>query len=151
MIPSSSTRSSAYCERSKEVRRMAEVYETQGTGTAADLPVERAAVGRTSSGSVDAVLRYLLPALVIVAFLAAWQFLPKLLSFSDIEFPNLTDTMKDLHDYWSDIGSALLVTIQDAIAGFLIGNLLAILGATSFVWFRSLERAFYPIAIIVQT
>jgi NitT/TauT family transport system permease protein len=130
---------------------MAEVYETQDTGPTAELPVEQLRIATGPNAAADAFARYLLPALVIVVFLGAWQFLPRLLGFSAIEFPNLTDTMKDLHDYWSDIGSALLVTIQDAIVGFLVGNILAILGATSFVWFRSLERAFYPIAVIVQT
>jgi NitT/TauT family transport system permease protein len=130
---------------------MADVYETRETGTLADLPVERAGATPRTGAVLDALSRYGLPALVILAFLAAWQFLPKALGFSAIELPNLTDTLSDLQVYWPDIGSSLLVTIQDAVLGFLIGNALAILGATAFVWFRTLERAFYPIAIIVQT
>jgi NitT/TauT family transport system permease protein len=37
------------------------------------------------------------------------------------------------------------------LAGFILGNLLAILGATAFSYSRTLERAFYPVAILVQT
>ena len=130
---------------------MADVIDTHGTGTVAELPVDRAKATTSPGVAIDTALRYLLPALVILVFLAAWQFVPKMLGFSSLELPTLTDTMADLRDYWSDIGSSLLVTVQDAIAGFLIGNLLAILGASAFVWFRNLERAFYPIAIIIQT
>lgn len=130
---------------------MADLYERTDTGTVADYPLEKPSLSRTSGNVLDNLSRFGLPALVILIFLLAWQFLPKALGFSAIELPTLTDTLTDLRDYWPDIGSALLVTIQDAVLGFLIGNLLAILGATAFVWFRTLERAFYPIAIIVQT
>jgi NitT/TauT family transport system permease protein len=41
--------------------------------------------------------------------------------------------------------------LQDALAGFLIGNLLAILGATAFSYSSNVERAFYPLAILIQT
>lgn len=130
---------------------MAEVQQSDDVALATEPPLAPAAQRRRSADTTDAVLRYALPVAVVVVFLVAWQVVPRLLGFRSIEFPTFTDTMGDLRDYWSVIGSALLITLQDAVAGFLIGNGLAILGATAFVWFRTLERAFYPIAIIVQT
>jgi NitT/TauT family transport system permease protein len=59
--------------------------------------------------------------------------------------------LQGLRDDWPDIGIALLVTFQDALAGFILGNLLAILGATVFAYSLNAERAFYPLAILVQT
>ena len=98
-----------------------------------------------------ALARYGLPVAVIIAFLAIWQFVPRALGVPSYELPNLSDTLTGLHDDWSDIGIALLVTVQDAVAGFVIGNLLAIIGATLFVSSRHIERAFYPLAILVQS
>lgn len=131
---------------------MADALPRDDTGTAADLPTERARLGRrVAVGAPDALGRYGLPLVVIVVFLALWQVVPPAVGLRSVEVPNLTATLTDLRDYWSEIGGSLLITVQDAILGFLIGNLLAILGATTFVWFRTLERAFYPVAILVQT
>lgn len=92
-----------------------------------------------------------LPAAVILVFLALWQFLPGLLKIPTYDLPNLSQTITGLRQDWADIGISLLVTLQDAFLGFLIGNLLAILGATMFAYSQNMERAFYPLAIVVQT
>jgi NitT/TauT family transport system permease protein len=131
---------------------MAEPLSSEESGTVAQLPVRRAGAARGgATPALDAAARYGLPLSVIAVFLVLWQVLPPALGLRSVEVPNLSATLTDLNDYWSSIGSALIITIQDAIVGFLIGNGLAILGATAFVWFRSLERAFYPVAILVQT
>lgn len=92
-----------------------------------------------------------LPAVVIMLFLAIWQFLPGILKIPTYDLPNFSQTITGLQQDWADIGISLLVTLQDAFLGFLIGNLLAILGATAFAYSQNMERAFYPLAIIVQT
>lgn len=92
-----------------------------------------------------------LPTVVIILFLAIWQFLPGILKIPTYDLPNLSQTITGLQQDWADIGISLLVTLQDAFLGFLIGNLLAILGATAFAYSQNMERAFYPLAIIVQT
>ena len=98
-----------------------------------------------------AVRRYTLSVLVILAFLVLWQVLPGALGLHKYELPNLSETFQGLRDDWSVIGTSMLITLQDAVAGFILGNGLAILGATVFVYSQSFERAFYPIAILVQT
>jgi NitT/TauT family transport system permease protein len=97
------------------------------------------------------LLRLILPAIVVAAFLAVWQWVPLALGIPTYELPNLGATLQGLHDDWPDLGNALMVTTQDAVAGFILGNLLAILGATLFVYSSNAERAFYPLAILVQT
>lgn len=92
-----------------------------------------------------------LPLLVVALFFAAWQWLPYFFGLHKYELPNLSDTLVGLHDDWPIIGTSLLITLQDAVAGFVLGNLLAVLGATLFVFSRNAERAFYPVAILVQT
>ncbi|MGH2447351.1 MAG: ABC transporter permease, partial [Chloroflexota bacterium] len=99
----------------------------------------------------NSVSRYLLPALVVAAFFLIWQFLPPALGIPTYELPNLSQTITGLQQDWSEIGVGILVTMQDALVGFLIGNGLAILGATTFAYSRTMERAFYPVAILVQT
>jgi len=99
----------------------------------------------------DIIMRVGLPLVVFAVFLACWQFLPVLFGIPTYELPNLTSTLSGLQQDWSDIGSALLVSLQDALAGFILGNLFAILGATVFAYSPTMERAFYPLAIVVQT
>ncbi|MDQ2744469.1 MAG: ABC transporter permease [Chloroflexota bacterium] len=127
---------------------MAESLDARdSTGTA--VPVEaRSGPGATNRSNVG---RYILPALVIVIFLAVWQVVPSALGIPTYELPNLSRTLQGLQQDWADIGTALLVTLQDAVVGFLLGNALAILGATIFAYSRNMERAFYPVAILVQT
>lgn len=88
---------------------------------------------------------------MVAVFLAIWQWLPPALNIPTYELPNLSTTLQGLQNNWPDLGNALLVTTQDALAGFIIGNALAILGATVFAYSANMERAFYPLAILVQT
>jgi NitT/TauT family transport system permease protein len=101
--------------------------------------------------NLDTILSYLLPTLVVAAFLLLWEYLPPALGIATYELPNLDTTLTGLQTDWSQIGTALLITVQDAVVGFVLGNGLAILGATLFAYSRNSERAFYPVAILVQT
>jgi NitT/TauT family transport system permease protein len=125
----------------------------------AEVPVEGPEPGRRSSVPTRSPLRqgwqtisrFILPICVVAVFLAIWQWLPPALNIPTYELPNLSTTLQGLQDNWPDLGNALLVTSQDALAGFIIGNTLAILGATIFAYSANMERAFYPIAILIQT
>jgi NitT/TauT family transport system permease protein len=97
------------------------------------------------------ISRFILPAFVVAVFLSIWQWVPPALNIPTYELPNLNTTLQGLQNNWADLGNALLVTTQDALAGFIIGNALAILGATIFAYSSNMERAFYPLAILVQT
>lgn len=122
--------------------------QVEGVLSSAPLGQSGPSRARTSG---DALMRLALPALVILVFLGIWQFVPLALNIPTYELPNLGATLQGLHDDWGDIGIALMITAQDALIGFIIGNALAILGATVFAYSANTERAFYPLAILVQT
>lgn len=130
---------------------MADTIETP-TEPETMIPVHvRRPVARGRRWGPSTLRRYGLPALVIVAFFVLWQVLPPLLGIPTYELPNFSATLSGLQQDWSDIGISLMVTMQDAVLGFILGNAFAILGATAFAYSTNTERAFYPIAILVQT
>jgi NitT/TauT family transport system permease protein len=124
-------------------------WQAEPVADAADISAASAATSRPRD--YGRVLQYLLPALVVLAFLFVWQFVPLWAGIPTYELPNLGATISGLQADWPDIGTGLLVTLQDAVVGFLIGNALAVLGATTFAYSVNMERAFYPVAILVQT
>jgi NitT/TauT family transport system permease protein len=98
----------------------------------------------------DRVLGVLLPAITIVALFAIWQGVVVFFHVSSFIFPRLDDTLASLRAHWPTIWSNLQITLQEAAIGFVIGNALAILGATLFVHSRWAERALYPVAVLIQ-
>jgi NitT/TauT family transport system permease protein len=52
---------------------------------------------------------------------------------------------------WSVLWQNLMPTALEALGGFLLGNLAAILIATVFVHSKSIEEAFFPIAVMINT
>jgi NitT/TauT family transport system permease protein len=96
-------------------------------------------------------LDILLPALAIVAIFVFWQGYVVAEKVPSFIFPRLDDTLNSLGANFGDILLSLETTLQEAVLGFVIGNLAAILGASIFVHSRPAERTFFPVAVIVQT
>lgn len=96
-------------------------------------------------------LRIVLPAIVLAALLFVWTFGPLWLHLHSYEIPTLPEDLGALGSNWGIIGPQLEVTIADALVGFLIGNLLAIVGAILFAESRIVEQSFLPVAILFQT
>jgi NitT/TauT family transport system permease protein len=129
---------------------MAEILESPAAlGT--ELPVAAPPPSGRSVPSFDFLSKYALPLVIFAVFLAIWQIAPHAFNIPTYELPDLWSTLTAVRDEWGDIGIALLVTLQDALVGFIIGNTLAILGATLFAYSSTSERAFYPLAIVIQT
>ena len=106
---------------------------------------------KSSSNLAEGVLRIVLPLLVIAGFLFLWQILPGIMGFQNYEFPPLSGDVQALIQQWGTIGPSLKVTIVDALVGFALGNLFAVIGAVLFVQSKYIEWSFYPLAIVVQT
>ncbi len=93
----------------------------------------------------------LLPLLVLVVVLIIWQGFVVWHNVPSFVFPRLDKTWASLQTNWPDIWVNLQITLGEAGLGFVIGNALAIVGATIFVYSPLTERAFFPLAVIVQT
>jgi len=96
-------------------------------------------------------LNVLLPVLSLIALFALWQAAVVNWRISSYVFPRVDTTLASLRDHWPDIWSNLLVTLGQAGIGFVAGNLLAVAGATLFVSSPLAERAFFPLAVVIQT
>jgi len=107
---------------------------------------------RGGEGRSERVLGVVLPGLTLAALFAFWQFFVIWHNVPRFIFPRFDDTLISLRDNWTDtIGPNLLITLEEAGIGFAIGNALAVVGATLFVASRLAERAFFPLAVLIQT
>jgi NitT/TauT family transport system permease protein len=89
--------------------------------------------------------------IVVAVLLGIWNWLPVWLGMSQFELPTLSEDLAALGQSWGTIGTGLEVTVADALVGFTLGNILAIVGAVIFSQSKYIEWAFYPVAILVQT
>ena len=107
----------------------------------------------TTSGRrllVRKTLNILLPTIGIALFLIVANWGPIWLGLHQYEVPTLSESIQALQSNWSTIGPALQQSIADALAGFFVGNLLALLGAILFCQSRTIERTWFPLAIVFQ-
>src|SRR5579871_5344869 len=121
------------------------------SGPRMDNPVGPKAAARRRQQRRDRVLDLVLPLVALIAIFVFWQAFVAWKAVPRYVFPQLTDTLATLRDSWGDIWSALLVTLEEAAIGFLIGNVAAIIGASIFIHSRFAERTFFPVAVVVQT
>src|SRR5579884_486963 len=108
---------------------------------------------RLSAGTgVGLALRIVLPLTVLAIFLLLWNYVPTWQGLPQFELPTFGEDIKALADSWGTvIGPNLEKTIVDALVGFAVGNILAIVGAVLFTQSKYVEWTFYPLAIMVQT
>ena len=110
---------------------------------------------RPGGRSVERVVNLALPLLAVLALLGLWQLIVVARDVQPFVFPRLWgdrgDTLHALGTHWPDIWAGLLVTLEEAAWGFVLANVLAIVGASIFVYSRLAERMLYPVAVVVQT
>lgn len=125
-----------------------------------DVPARRpSAAGGTLASklrgvSAEHVLRVLLPAIALIALLAVANQVPVWFNIPPYELPTLTESWNALVANWpgpAGIGVNYKITLADALVGFGVGNLLAIIGAILFSQSRYVEWTFFPLAILIQT
>ena len=95
--------------------------------------------------------RRLLPVLAVAAILVLWEIAVPLLGIKPFIAPAPSAVAKVLVAKSGMLLSNLLPTAIEAVLGFLLGNAAAILIAIAFVWKRTLEEAFFPVAVMVNT
>jgi len=87
----------------------------------------------------------------VVGLLAAWQFIVLFFAVPTYMAPSPIDVLGSFRDDGWILLANFWPTLFEALLGFVAGNLVAILLAVWFVHSTTAERAFYPIAVFVNT
>jgi NitT/TauT family transport system permease protein len=95
--------------------------------------------------------RRLLPVAGIVGFILFWAALVYGLHVPPFVAPSPVAVVKTLVVNLPKLMENLLPTAIEAVSGFVIGNLAAIVLATVFVHQKSLQEAFFPIVVLINT
>ncbi|TSD83630.1 ABC transporter permease [Mycobacterium sp. KBS0706] len=95
--------------------------------------------------------RRLLPVLAVAAILVLWEIAVPLFGIKPFIAPAPSAVAKVLVAKSGMLLSNLVPTAIEAVLGFLLGNAAAILIAVAFVWKRTLEEAFFPVAVMINT
>ncbi len=97
------------------------------------------------------VAHWLVPIVAIAAIIAIWQATVVSLGLKPYFIPSPARVAETLVDNGRTIWDAAVPTIEQAMTGFAIGNLLAVALSIWFVHARSARRAVYPLAIVLQS
>ena len=95
--------------------------------------------------------RRLLPVAATLLLLVVWQLAVQLFRIPSFIAPAPTAVAAVLVDKIGLLLANLGPTAAEALMGFAIGNVTAILIATTFVYQRTVEEALFPIAVMVHT
>jgi NitT/TauT family transport system permease protein len=95
--------------------------------------------------------RRALPALGILALIGVWAALVYVLKVPPFVAPSPQLVAATLFNKFGILMANLLPTAIEAVSGFLLGNLAAILIATTFVHNKSMEQAFFPVVVLINS
>jgi NitT/TauT family transport system permease protein len=95
--------------------------------------------------------RRILPVAGIAGFIGFWAALVYVLKVPPFVAPSPVAVTLKLIEEFPKLMANLAPTAIEAISGFLLGNFTAIIIATAFVHKKSLEDAFFPIVVLVNT
>ncbi len=91
------------------------------------------------------------PIAAVVGIIAAWQGIISIFGVPSYISPTPWQVLQTLIDQAPLLLRNFAPTAAESLAGFVFGNLIAILIAVTFVHNRTSEKAFYPIAVFVNT
>jgi NitT/TauT family transport system permease protein len=94
---------------------------------------------------------WVIPLVVVLVILVLWQTLVVVLGLKPYFIPSPLRIASTFKDSFRLIADNSVPTIAQAITGFAVGNGLAVLMAVWFVHANSARRAFYPLAIVLQS
>jgi NitT/TauT family transport system permease protein len=95
--------------------------------------------------------RRMLPAAGILALIGAWAALVYILKVPTFVAPSPQLVAATLVNKFNILMVNLLPTAIEALSGFLLGNLSAIVIATVFVHKKSMEQAFFPVVVLINS
>ncbi|HEY1326306.1 MAG TPA: ABC transporter permease [Casimicrobiaceae bacterium] len=95
--------------------------------------------------------RRTLPVLGIVGIVVLWWALVAGFDVKPFIAPSPLLVAQTIVAKWSTLWHNLVPTTIEAVGGFLVGNLAAIVLATLFVHSKAMQEAFFPIAVMINT
>lgn len=95
--------------------------------------------------------RRILPMAGVVGLIALWAALVYVFKVPPFVAPSPLAVLKTLVAKFPILMANLRPTAIEAVSGFLIGNFAAIVIATAFVHKKSLEQAFFPVVVLINT
>jgi NitT/TauT family transport system permease protein len=95
--------------------------------------------------------RRLLPVIATAAILIIWELSVHFFDIKPYIAPAPTAVAVKFVEKFGLLMANLGPTAIEAVTGFLLGNIAAVLIATSFVYQRTVEEAFFPVAVMVHT
>ncbi len=93
----------------------------------------------------------LIPAGTLIALLAIWQIGVRLFEVPLYIAPAPSDVAEALVNKFPLLLANFWPTFYESVMGFVVGNLAAVFIAVAFVRSRTVERAFFPIAVFINT
>ena len=121
------------------------------TATTHDQDIAAAEARFRSRQAHTQLRRRVLPVLGIVAFIVLWGAAVAFWEVRPFIAPSPLAVVQTLIGNFPKLMTNLLPTAIEAISGFLIGNITAILLATLFVHWKWLEDAFFPLVVLINT
>jgi NitT/TauT family transport system permease protein len=95
--------------------------------------------------------RRILPAAGLIGLVFVWWLLVAAFDVKPFIAPSPQLVAQTIVAKWGILWSNLVPTAIEALGGFLLGNLAALLLATVFIHSKSIQEAFFPIAVMINT
>jgi NitT/TauT family transport system permease protein len=86
-----------------------------------------------------------------VSLLLLWQFVIWFFEVRQFIAPSPLDVGAAIFSDWAILLDNFWLTLMEAVAGFVIGNIVAILLAIAFVHNKTIDKAYYPTAVFINT
>jgi NitT/TauT family transport system permease protein len=104
-----------------------------------------------SGHTAKRLYNFFIPLSTAVALLVIWQLGVRIFNVPTDRAPAPSDVADVFYSEFPLLMRNFWPTFMESVAGFFIGNLAAILIAVAFVHSRLVERAFFPIAVFINT
>ena len=126
--------------------------EVQAEHEAAEMASVEARVGMPSRVLARGRLRLVIaPLAFALVVLAIWQTVVSIADVQEYVLPAPLDILRSFAGNWHQLFSNAWVTLQEAVAGFFIGNVIALVLAAFMAEFRLFESAVYPTLVAWRT
>ena len=113
--------------------------------------IEDNEVAELAAARKDRLAAIAIPIATAVALVAIWEVGVRLFSVPTYIAPAPSAVASTLVAEFPQLMRNFWPTLYESLMGFLVGNLAAVLIAVAFVHSRAVERAFFPIAVFINT